>query len=98
MPSVLIVDDLTSIHEMLEAVIQPIGFTAAFATDGTKALERYKAERFDVVLVDVQMKPMDGIALLRELKRVAGNVFADFQITSLPDGTEVASSPMVSEG
>jgi two-component system response regulator HydG len=70
MPSVLIVDDLTSIHEMLEAVIQPIGFTAAFATDGIKALERYKAERFDVVLVDVNMKPMDGISLLRELKRV----------------------------
>ena len=70
MPSVLIVDDLTSIHEMLEAVIQPIGFTAAFATDGTKALERYKAERFDMVLVDVQMKPMDGITMLRELKKL----------------------------
>ncbi|HLP02212.1 MAG TPA: response regulator [Opitutaceae bacterium] len=69
MPSVLIVDDLTSIHEMLEAVIQPIGFTAAFATDGNKALERYKAEKFDLVLVDVQMKPMDGITLLRELKK-----------------------------
>jgi DNA-binding NtrC family response regulator len=70
MPSVLIVDDLTSIHEMLEAVIQPIGFTAAFATDGSKALERYKAEKFDLVLVDVQMKPMDGITLLRELKKL----------------------------
>ncbi len=69
MPSVLIVDDLTSIHEMLEAVIQPIGFTAAFATDGSKGLERYKAEKFDLVLVDVQMKPMDGITLLRELKK-----------------------------
>ncbi len=70
MPSVLIVDDLTSIHEMLEAVIQPIGFTAAFATDGNKALAQYKAEKFDLVLVDVQMKPMDGITLLRELKKV----------------------------
>ena len=70
MPSVLIVDDSTSIHEMLEAVIQPIGFTAAFATDGTKGLARYKAEPFDLVLVDVQMKPMDGITLLRELKKV----------------------------
>ena len=70
MPSVLIVDDLTSIHEMLEAVIQPIGFTAAFATDGNKALERYKTDKFDLVLVDVQMKPMDGITLLRELKKV----------------------------
>jgi len=70
MPSVLIVDDLTSIHEMLEAVIQPIGFTAAFATDGNKALERYKTDKFDLVLADVQMKPMDGITLLRELKKI----------------------------
>ena len=40
MPSVLIVDDLISIHEMLEAVIQPTGFSTAFATDGEKALDR----------------------------------------------------------
>ncbi|MDT4976045.1 MAG: thymidylate synthase, partial [Pseudonocardiales bacterium] len=35
---------------------------------------------------------------LRELDRVAGNAFADFEITTLPDGTEIASSPLVSEG
>ncbi len=70
MPSVLIVDDLTSIHEMLEAVIQPIGFTAAFATDGNKALERYRADKFDLVLVDLKMAPMDGISLLREIKKI----------------------------
>jgi len=40
MPSVLIVDDLLSIHEMLDAVIQPTGFSTAFATDGEKALAR----------------------------------------------------------
>jgi CheY-like chemotaxis protein len=34
MPSILIVDDLISIHEMLEAVIQPTGYKTAFATDG----------------------------------------------------------------
>ena len=37
--SVLIVDDLLSIHEMLDAVIQPTGFATAFATDGEKALD-----------------------------------------------------------
>jgi DNA-binding NtrC family response regulator len=68
MPSVLIVDDLLSIHEMLEAVIQPIGYTTAFATDGEKALVRYKAEKYDLVLADIDMKPMDGITLLRQLK------------------------------
>ena len=68
MPAVLIVDDLLSIHEMLDAVIQPTGFATAFATDGEKALVRYKAERFDLVLADVDMKPMDGITLLKQLK------------------------------
>lgn len=68
MPSVLIVDDLVSIHEMLEAVIQPTGFATSFATDGEKALVRYKAEKFELVLADIDMKPMDGITLLKQLK------------------------------
>lgn len=73
MPSVLIVDDLPSFHEMLDVVVQPVGFTTAFATDGVTALERYKKERFDLVLADFQMVPMDGIALLREIKKVDPN-------------------------
>ncbi|PTY06432.1 hypothetical protein DB347_13490 [Opitutaceae bacterium EW11] len=68
MPSVLIVDDLLSIHEMLDAVIQPTGFTTSFATDGEKALARYKAQKPDLVLADIDMKPMDGITLLKQLK------------------------------
>jgi len=68
MPSILIVDDLISIHEMLEAVIQPTGYSTAFATDGEKGLARYKAEKYDLVLADIDMKPMDGITLLKQLK------------------------------
>ena len=68
MPSILIVDDLISIHEMLEAVIHPTGYATAFATDGEKALVRYKAEKYDLVLADIDMKPMDGITLLKQLK------------------------------
>jgi two-component system, NtrC family, response regulator HydG len=68
MPSVLIVDDLSAIHEMLAAVIQPTGYEMAFATDGGEALGKYKAEPVDVVLADISMQPMDGITLLQELK------------------------------
>ena len=73
MPAVLIVDDLLSIHEMLDAVIQPTGFATAFSTDGEKALVRYKAERYDLVLADIDMKPMDGITLLKQLKQYDPN-------------------------
>src|SRR3954468_15199952 len=68
MASILIVDDLVSIHEMLEAVIAPTGYKTAFATDGEKGLVAYKAEKFDLVLADIDMKPMDGITLLKQLK------------------------------
>jgi two-component system response regulator HydG len=68
MSSVLIVDDVVSIHEMLGAVVQAMGFSSSFATDGDMALTRFKHETFDVVLTDIDMKPMDGIALLKQLK------------------------------
>ena len=46
---------------------------------------------------DVEIRAL-AIACLRELAGIAPRVFADFEITTLPDGTEVASSPMVTEG
>jgi thymidylate synthase (FAD) len=45
---------------------------------------------------DVEIREV-AIACLRELRRVAGNVFDDFRISELADGTEVAASPYVIE-
>jgi thymidylate synthase (FAD) len=62
----------------------------------------YRAWRHFVAMrasehADVEIREC-AVACLRELKRVAPNVFADFDITTLDDGTEVASSPLVAEG
>ncbi|MEN3362228.1 MAG: thymidylate synthase [Mycobacteriales bacterium] len=62
----------------------------------------YRAWRHFVAMrasehADVEIRAL-AIACLRELDRVAPNVFADFEITPLPDGTEIASSPLVTEG
>jgi thymidylate synthase (FAD) len=46
---------------------------------------------------DVEIREL-AVACLRELQRVAGNVFDDFRISALADGTEVAASPFVTEG
>jgi thymidylate synthase (FAD) len=45
---------------------------------------------------DVEIRAL-AVACLRELRRVAPNVFADFEVAALDDGTEVASSPLVTE-
>jgi thymidylate synthase (FAD) len=61
----------------------------------------YRAWRHFVAMrasehADVEIRGL-AVACLRELARIAPNVFADFEITPLPDGTEVASSPLVTE-
>lgn len=62
----------------------------------------YRAWRHFVAMratehADVEIRAL-AVECLRELQKVAGNVFADFTISALPDGTEVASSPKVLEG
>src|SRR4051794_20179987 len=62
----------------------------------------YRAWRHFVAMrasehADVEIREL-AIACLRELQRVAGNVFGDFRISTLADGTEVAASPLVGEG
>lgn len=62
----------------------------------------YRAWRHFVAMrgaeqADVEIREL-AITCLRELKRVAPNVFADFEISALDDGTEVAASPFVHEG
>ena len=46
---------------------------------------------------DVEIREL-AVECLRQLQKVASNVFDDFTIATLPDGTEVASSPYVTEG
>jgi thymidylate synthase (FAD) len=45
---------------------------------------------------DVEIRAL-AVACLRELQKIAPNVFADFTVHSLADGTEVATSPLVAE-
>ena len=45
---------------------------------------------------DLEIRTL-AIACLRELVRIAPNAFADFEVVRLPDGTEIASSPLAGE-
>ena len=73
MASILIVDDLSSIHELLETVLKPTGHDLVFETDGEQAVNRYKSQDFDIVLSDISMQPMDGITMLHHIKEYDPN-------------------------
>ena len=69
MANILVVDDEKNIRAHLATYIRGLGHAAETAADAAAALAALDHERFDVVLSDVRMAGMDGLALLRELRR-----------------------------
>ena len=64
-PRVLIVDDQRNMRTTTALVLRQAGYDVAEAESGEAALSRLLAEPFDVVLTDLKMAPLDGLAVLR---------------------------------
>ncbi len=71
MASILIVDDERRIRTHLTTYVRSLGYTVDSAADGTEALAALGRRSFDLVVSDVRMAGTDGLALLREVKRLA---------------------------
>ena len=66
--SILVVEDDKPLREALVDTLNTAGYSTRSAGDGKEALELVSTESFDLVVTDVQMKPVDGCELLRRLK------------------------------
>ena len=67
---ILVVDDDISHCTILQALLRGWGYNVALANSGRQALEQVREQVFDLVLCDVRMAEMDGIATLKEIKAV----------------------------
>jgi two-component system response regulator PilR (NtrC family) len=67
---VLIVDDEQSICDVLSISLKKEGYSVAAETNPKRALERLRKDPVDLVLQDLKMPEMDGIDLLREIKKI----------------------------
>lgn len=65
---ILIADDEKAITSGLAAILGDEGYGIEIAEDGQKALDRLAAEKFGVVLADLKMPKLDGIALLKAIR------------------------------
>lgn len=70
MTRVLVIDDERRIRELLEMALTHGGYTVRSAADGSAGLSAAKEFEPDVVILDVMMPKVDGIALLPMLRRV----------------------------
>jgi DNA-binding response OmpR family regulator len=65
---VLLVDDDPVILKLLQVNFEMEGYNVLTANDGVEGLEKARAERPDVVILDIMMPRMDGLEVTRELK------------------------------
>jgi two-component system chemotaxis response regulator CheY len=68
---ILVVDDAAFMRMMIRDILTKNGFeVCGEANDGFQAIEKYKELRPDLVTMDITMPEMDGIAALREIKKL----------------------------
>ncbi len=83
-------------RQAARAVLPNAATTAIVVTGNYRAWRHFIGMRATEA-ADVDIRAL-AVALLLELKALAPNVFADFRVSTLPDGTAVAASPLVGEG
>src|SRR5215467_2510500 len=89
-PLVLVVDDVPDNVEILQMRLEAQGYEVATAEDGVEALNKTRALRPDLILLDIMMPKMDGIAVVKELKADTALPFIPvILVTAKADGADV---------
>ena len=67
---ILTVDDSASIRLTTRVTLSNAGYTVTEAVDGMDGLDKLKAGEFDLVVTDLNMPNMDGLTMIRELRKL----------------------------
>jgi two-component system response regulator (stage 0 sporulation protein F) len=67
--SILLVDDEDTLRYVLRETLMDEGYSVDVANDGFQALEHVKLKSYDLLITDIKMHGMDGLQLIREIKR-----------------------------
>lgn len=70
MADILLVDDEKSNRVTLSLFLQKDGYHVEEASNGDEAVDKCKSKFFDLVITDLKMKPMDGLGVLQEVKKI----------------------------
>jgi len=66
--TILLVDDEESVQKLLAYPLEREGFRVVQARDGQEALERFAAERIDLVVLDLMLPKLDGLEVCKQLR------------------------------
>jgi len=88
---ILVVDDDPDILEALTMILESQGYQVVTAQDGVEGLANLKAEKPDLMILDLLMPKMDGFAVCKELQDPRWAKYRDIPILILTSVREEAS-------
>jgi two-component system chemotaxis response regulator CheY len=89
MKTIFLVDDSVTMLMSLASILKRAGFNVLTATSGAEALSNIPAAKPDLVITDLNMPGMDGITLIKEVKKLASMRFKPvLMLTTESQGTK----------
>ena len=89
-PQIMVVDDETDITLELSVVLEENGFIVNSFNDPLLALENFKADLYDLLILDIKMPRMNGFELYKKIKKIDAKVKTMF-LTALTELQEYES-------
>ena len=72
---ILVVDDEEELSNSIKKLLTIKNYNVTTASDGIKAIEKIKSEKFDLILMDIRMPNMDGIESVKNVKKINPEAF-----------------------
>jgi len=70
MAKMLVVDDELDVCDFVKQFFEERGYDVTTAYDGEEAISHFEKQKFDIVLLDMRMKKMDGLTTLKSIKKL----------------------------
>ncbi len=93
-PGILVVDDDPDISELIHTTLRADGIRSQTAGDGETALKHARASRPDLILLDMQIPPPDGLTVCRQLRQESDPALRNVPILILT-GTKLSEDDVV---
>jgi CheY-like chemotaxis protein len=72
MPRILVIDDEQSVLEVIQGILTRFGHRVVTAADGFEGIQKYDADRFDMVITDMCMPGLDGQGVIEHIRSQRG--------------------------
>ncbi|MCS7205451.1 MAG: response regulator [Leptospiraceae bacterium] len=70
MAHILAVDDSQTMRDLVKETLESVGYQVTVAENGLDGLEKFKKNKYDLVIADINMPVMDGITMIKEIRKI----------------------------